>query len=131
MAGLLEVSWFLDWAIKWGIGQSKAVDAAVEALGKALIETRIYLLDRSDGAERDRNREKELARLWHAASQALRHVDDDTARLARMKSEYWLRPRAWENHQAGLREIELSNVIPKYRRLSREPPDWYEGMPIA
>jgi hypothetical protein len=131
MGGILEVSWFLDWAIKLGIGHSAAVDTAVDALGKALIETRIYLLDRSDGAERDRARENELARLWSSASQALRRVDDGTARLARMKSEYWLQPRAWEHYEAGLKEIELSKVISKYRRLSREPPDWYEGMPYA
>jgi hypothetical protein len=129
MGGILEISWFLDWAIKWGLGRTKRIDAAVEALGSALVETRIYLVSLSRGEERDYAREAQLVRLWNDASQMLERIDDETARLARMKSEYWLRPEAWERHGTSLREIEIHNVLEKYRHLKGEPSGGYHGIP--
>ena len=121
MTGIPEISWFLDWAIKFGIGRDKAVRAAVAALSDALLETRIYLIERSDGDGRDKKREKDLARHWNRAANALRRVDDGTAKLALMKSEYWLHPEAWEDYKIGLDQIELSKVMPKLRELSGLP----------
>lgn len=52
--------------------RTKQIDNALFALYAALHETKPYLDDRRNGKRRNRKRELEIARLWHAASIPLR-----------------------------------------------------------
>lgn len=79
---------------------------ALERLGKAVTETRLYLkrLDRAaiskakkGQAERRRARgtEEELSRLWTDASIALRRVNQNLAERCYLKGGYWADPENW------------------------------------
>jgi hypothetical protein len=117
LPGLSEISWFFDWVRETGVRRTEKIDKAVEALGSALMETRIYIRDRSDKAQRSTERENELAKLWMDASHSLRRIRNDTAKIARMKSEYWLDPERWQGDASEEDAIAIENVIKKYDDL--------------
>lgn len=59
--------------------RNEKTDHALLALYVALTETKSYIESREKGKRRNRNREFELAQLWHNASIPLRTIDKDFA----------------------------------------------------
>jgi len=117
LPGLGELKWFLDWAISLGRRRGERVDAAVTTVGKALVETELYLRDRVGGLDRVQVREDEIVRLWRTATEALRHIDEDFARAAAMKAQYWLNPDAWSDNDAAIAEIAIFRITNRYYDL--------------
>ncbi len=83
---------------------------AVEAILRAINETRLYIAYQSRGNARDQKREEELSRRWTDAAGALRGIDDDLARRARLKGEYWTDPDQWDREKVEEARILLTQV---------------------
>lgn len=128
--GAPELSWFLDSAIKLGRRRGERVDAAVTAVGKALVETQLYLRDLARGIDRSQQKEDDIVRWWTAAAEALRHCDKDFAHWAAIKAKYWLEPDRWAQGDPAMREIGIERISSRYYDLQNvERPVLREAVP--
>src|SRR5262245_46421363 len=75
--------------------RSAKTDAGLAALYKALNKTKPYLELRAHGGARNRDKEFEIAQVWHDASIPLREIDPELAKRCFIKGGYWLEPDAW------------------------------------
>ena len=115
--GAAELGWFLDWAINLGRRRGDRVDAAVTAVGKALVETKLYLEALKRDGRRTQSTEDDIVRFWTFAAESLRHVDKDFARMASMKAQYWLDPERWLDRDPTLSQIAIDKFSLKYYDL--------------
>lgn len=93
-------------------------DNALRAISTALTETSIYYRDLGRGAERDLDKEAQLARYWSAAAIPLRHIDQELAGICENKAEYWINPEQWSNDQIKQYGIRLQDVKRAYRQMA-------------
>ena len=91
--------------------RSAKTDAALAALYKALNKTKPYLELRANGGARDRDREFEIAEVWHEASIPLREIDKDLAKRCFIKGGYWLEPETWDDATIKRKGIAFSQVL--------------------
>jgi hypothetical protein len=84
---------------------------AIEAILSAVNETRLYINFLSRSNTRDPDREQELSRLWTRAGAALRGIDNELARRALLKGEYWIDPDQWDDERVRETRIGLEEVM--------------------
>jgi len=85
--------------------------AAVEAILRAVNETKLYLSALSRATPRDTSREAELSRYWTDTAAKLRGIDEDLAQRCRLKGEYWTAPEKWDAQQLEKARILLTQVL--------------------
>lgn len=100
--------------------REKQIDDAIQALFKALCETKAYVSRLNDGQERDRGHESHIAYLWHEASVPLRHVDPELAHRCFFKGSFWHEPESWTEVQLRESRIALDQVCESARKLLEE-----------
>ena len=83
---------------------------AVEAILRAINETKLYLSALVRGSRRDMDREGDLSRYWTDVAAKLRGIDEDLAQRCRLKGEYWTDPDKWDKHQLEKARILLTQV---------------------
>lgn len=84
--------------------------AAVEAILRAVNETKLYLSALTRGRPRDTSREAELSRHWTDAAGKLHGIDEELAQRCRLKGEYWTDPENWDAEQLEKARILLTQV---------------------
>ena len=93
-------------------------DVEVNAVLVATMETRAYLADASSKhARRDRDRERELVRLWTRAAVAIRKTDPDLAQRLVSKAHYWISPESWTPEDVGVAQIRIRDIEEEGRML--------------
>ena len=100
--------------------RSTKTDAALAALYKALNKTKPYLELREQGGARDREREFEIAEVWHDASIPLREIDPALAERCFLKGGYWLEPDAWDDATIKQKGIAFSQVLSSTKELLKK-----------
>jgi hypothetical protein len=99
------------------IRRDNKIDSALHALYTALSETKAYVVSLKNGADRNRNKEHNLAKLWHEASVPLRHIDPELAGICFLKGSYWLEPEAWTEAMVQENQIALDHVFNRTKEL--------------
>lgn len=97
--------------------RNEKTDHALLALYVALTETKSYIESREKGKRRNREREFELARLWHNASIPLRAIDKEFANRCFLKGSYWLEPDTWDKERIEDTGIAINSVFDATRQL--------------
>lgn len=97
--------------------RTEKIDNALFALSTALTETRAYIADRENGKRRNRKREFDIARLWHAAAIPLRVIDKRFAARCFLKGSYWMQPDTWEKNRIKQSGIAIDQVYKETREL--------------
>jgi hypothetical protein len=104
--------------IREGMKQrTEKTDHALLALYAALAETKAYIADRGKGKRRDRQREFEIAKLWHSASIPLRVIDKAFAERCFLKGSYWMEPDTWDKKRIEEKGIAVDSVFEATRKL--------------
>jgi hypothetical protein len=93
------------------------IRAALLPLGKALVETRLYLRNQERDGQRDRNREDDLVRRWAEAGAALYALDSGLAQVCEHKSMYWMEPEEWSTHDVREKGIAIDRIYQTYGSL--------------
>lgn len=93
-------------------------DDALRAVSTALTETCIYYRSLGKDAQRNEEKEAQLARYWSAAAIPLRHIDEELAGICENKAEYWLNPEGWSNEEILQYGIKLEDVKQAYRQMA-------------
>lgn len=101
---------FLRDAVRGRHLQDERGQRAVEAILRAINETKIYVASLARGKKRRPKREEDLARHWTSAAAALHGINDDLARRCKLKGEYWTDPEAWNTSQLEDARILLTQV---------------------
>lgn len=111
LVGLLPVlgSWLKDSIRKRRLLDERG-QRAVDAILRAVNETKLYLAVLSRGISRDMGREADLARYWTDTAGALRGIDDALAQRCRLKGQYWTSPETWDVKQLKKARILLTQV---------------------
>jgi hypothetical protein len=85
-------------------------DAALQAINKALIETKRYI-EKSGGANcSDRNQEYDLAQLWADAATKARYASGQLAERLNGKSLYWSEELKWSREEVLSKQIDLDSI---------------------
>ena len=100
--------------------RSAKTDAALAALYKALNQTKPYLELRASGGERNRQREFEIAQIWHDASIPLREIDPKLAERCFIKGGYWMEPETWDDITIKQKGIAFAQVFESTRELLKK-----------
>jgi hypothetical protein len=95
------------------------VRAALSSLGKALVETRLYLRDQERGGKQDTDREDDLVRRWADTASALYALDTHLADVCEHKSRYWMEPAGWSEHDVRAKGIAIDCIYETYGTLLR------------
>jgi hypothetical protein len=96
-------------------------DAALAAIYAAATETKILLADTEQAGSRDREREREVARLWSAAAIPVRRFDPDLADRCLLKFEFWANPLKWKADDATEKRIAVDGILERARTLLLNP----------
>ena len=80
-------------------------------------ETKAYLAMMKRRKYPDRERERNLSRLWSEAAVELRKVDPDLARRCLLTGDYWADPTAWSEQALGEARITLKELYERAREL--------------
>lgn len=99
------------------IQRDNKIDSSLHALYAALAETKAYVVSLNSGAKKNREKEYNLARLWHDASVPLRNIDQELAEICFLKGSYWLEPEAWTEAKIQKNQMALDNVFEKTKVL--------------
>jgi len=90
------------------IKRDEQVDRALKDTHNALIETQSYV--RISEIQKDRERERKIAKSWYDASISMRHVDNELAQILSYKGGYWSNPEAWDDIRSGGLDISIEKV---------------------
>ena len=101
----------------WSQRHDDRARAALNALGAALHETKMYLRDREQGHARQQERENQIVRLWGAAGAELRDVDNYLAEICTYKADYWIDPKQWPEGRVTERRIGIEALYKRYLEL--------------
>lgn len=82
--------WLIDKLLEWKRINPELRQSAVDGLTPAVASTIHYTTDRSRGAPRNMEIERELYELWYAASASVYRIDRVLAQDCIAKAEYWL-----------------------------------------
>lgn len=99
------------------IKRDEKIDQGLQALYKALNETKSYVVSLNEGNIRDRRKEHNIAYMWHEASVPIRHIDPDLARRCFLKGSYWHEPESWSEAQVEESRIALDQVLDSIKSL--------------
>jgi hypothetical protein len=83
---------------------------AVDALLRALNETRIYFGTQRLTKERNRSKEEEISRLWVEASKHVQPFDEEFANRCYAKGSYWADPVGWQEQDFMQADISIEQV---------------------
>lgn len=109
---------FKDWIIgidKSNLEHNKEDKTALKSIYLALSETKFYFVDRKTMPQ-DRNRERQISKLWFDASTELKTIDRDLAQKCFLKGDFWTDPDNW--HKNDGEKINIS--IEEMTKLSKE-----------
>lgn len=99
------------------VKRDEKLESALKTLNTALEKTKAYVISINSGEPKSRDKEHELASLWHDASVPLRHIDRELARICHLKGGYWLEPETWDEARIENNQIALDNVSKKIKEL--------------
>lgn len=88
--------------------KDKNFDEALLAIQTALLETKKHI--ELEGANRDREKEFELAGLWSEASIRAKRAKIPFAEALSQKSRYWADQNAWEEDQIIAKGIKFPEI---------------------
>ena len=97
-------------------------DKALDAVNKALTETRKYQRHLREGGERNRKNEDLLTELWGDASSEIRPFDQELAYLCWVKGHGWADEVVWDNPIYKELPIALDQILERLRDLSEQRP---------
>jgi hypothetical protein len=97
--------------------RTEKIEQALLALYAAIAETKSYIQVQHSGALRSREREFEIAKLWHKASVPLRTIDPEFAGRCFLKGGYWMEPEAWDQTRIAGQGISIDAVFEATRAL--------------
>lgn len=102
---------------KGKIKRDEKIDQALQALYKALNETKSYVASLNEGSARNRGKEHDIAYMWHEASVPIRHIDPDLAHRCFLKGSYWHEPESWSEARVEESRIALDQVLDSIKSL--------------
>lgn len=109
----------LSWFQKNRQHHDAQIDAALEAINKALFASMRYVEEQRDSDTFDRDREFELAELWANAAAKVRHASDDLALRLQDKSVYWSTQIKWSRQEVLQKRIDFEAVQHEIKLLLR------------
>lgn len=80
-------------------------------------ETKAYLATMKRRKSPDRERERNLSRLWSEAAVELRKLEPDLARRCLLTGDYWADPTEWSEQALQEARITLKEVYERAREL--------------
>jgi hypothetical protein len=87
---------------------------ALKSIYTALAETKSYFADRKFES-RNRDRERQISKLWFEASVELKSIDQDLAMRCFLKGDYWTDPQNWD--EKGELHISLNEMTIRSKQL--------------
>lgn len=108
-----------DWILgieKSNLENKKENKIALKSIYVALSETRSYFSDRKILAK-DRERERQIAKLWFEAAIELKEIDNDLAMRCFLKGEFWTDPDNWKNDEEQNLNISINEMTSLCRKL--------------
>jgi hypothetical protein len=83
----------------------------------AIGETRSYLMLRRCGAQRDRQREQDIANIWKVAAPPWANIDREFAERCVINGGCWMAADAWDDERIRNMERIINHVFDETRRL--------------
>jgi hypothetical protein len=108
---------FKDWILgidKANLENNKEDKIALKSIYIALSETKFYFTDRKTMPQ-DRNRERQISKLWFDASTELKHIDRELAQMCFLKGDFWTDPDNWKQNDGEKINISIEEMT----RLSK------------
>ncbi len=87
-----------------------AKEKALKDVMLAIVETKAYLADKKENSE-DRDRERELSRLWLSASSSIKRFDRQLFRSAQTKALGWADHREWQKAKEQSVVVKLDALL--------------------
>jgi len=109
---------FRDWLLgidKATLEHSKEEKAALKSLYIALAETKAYFADRKT-LPHDRDRERQISRLWFDAASELKRIDINLAERCFVKGDYWTNPDNWQQDEGEKLTISIEEMTSLSRK---------------
>jgi hypothetical protein len=109
---------FKDWILgidKANLEHNKEDKIALKSIYLALSETKFYFRDRKT-IPQDRERERQISKLWFDASTELKNIDRDLAQRCFLKGDFWTDPNNWQQND----EESINISIEEMTKLSKE-----------
>jgi len=100
----------LDWFQKNRMHKDDRMDAALEAINKALFASMKYVEEQQSVSNPDRNREYELAELWADAAAKARHASEELSMRLQDKSVFWTKSIKWSRKEVLLKRIDFEAI---------------------
>ena len=103
----------LDWVKQYQDGQNRLDEKHTEALRAILLattETETYIADSNRTSKGDRQKERELSKLWTEAGILLRAINLELGELCVTKGFYWTNPESWDKNQLDDARIDLATM---------------------
>ena len=97
-------------------------DAALNAVDKAILETRKYLRHRREGGDRDRAAEQRLSKLWSDTCSKIQRYDGYLAGLCSVKANGWADEATWDTPENRNLPIRVDQMLEHVRRLRENSP---------
>lgn len=91
------------------------IKKAVEALSKAVLETKAYV--RNGFQNRNLEKENEIRDLWNKAHVELRSIDSQLAKRCFLKAEYWTEPDNWDMEKVERYNITLDSMSKSLKEI--------------
>lgn len=102
--------------------KNQMYDSALDALDKAIIETRRYIRHRIEGGDRDGEIERRLSDLWLDACKEIQPYDGHVASLCSVKANGWADETTWDAPENRDLPIRVDQMLKHSRRLRENPP---------
>lgn len=87
----------------------EAIEALIETID-ASEKTQTYLLGRSEGKDRNRDTESQLAENWSRSAFLISRVSKDLSVRLDAKSKFWRNPDTWATDLRAHKDISLESV---------------------
>lgn len=108
-----------DWILgidKAQLEHNKENKTALKSIYIALGETKSYFADRKE-EDRNRERERQISRLWFEASVELKNIDQQLAERCFLKGDYWANPENWNKKEKEYLAISLNEMTVLSKKL--------------
>lgn len=101
---------------KSNLEQNKEEKSALKSIYLALTETKFYFADRKNMPQ-DRERERQISKLWFDASIELKSIDIDLAQRCFLKGDFWTDPSNWRENDGNNINISIDEMTKLSRKL--------------
>src|SRR5712691_8563702 len=101
----------------WGERKNESAEAlqnkreALRSVMDAVVATKAYLYELSQGQKPSRSQERDLSHKWQHAAMAIREYDHQLYQSAQLKALGWADPREWKRAELRPWAIKLDVII--------------------